>query len=538
MSLVAIKAIQKGITSTYTASPPDATQNAYMAANGLTAFRCINNENGCTCNADGTGFSKAGTFLDDDIALNKAIPGVTRVSSVIGGFLPTALRVTEAGGAWTSGFYRCVSAAAWKTYVKGMLDFIYLTQGLNDIWFIFGNEFHAIADPWIDATAATDRDAGATGTPDGGAQRYTNYLTWYGHTSDAFKEWKITNPSKLIKLGGPAMDYHLETLPQFYTDCQSATHILDFVDVHFNVPQSFIAGKSLADLMGTVIKDLRAVAPSMPVWITENTFTIGGSSGTFGNNPITTVSGSNIITLNKTAHGLVANQRLVLYNAIDTNGITAANINGHRTVLDVTDANNYRVVVGANATSNGTGGGTTPMSYALDDQFLEWHPTYMGAAYLERALFVARQGYTEGYHLLGYENRVASQANPVRAWFFVDSYNNWEPFHTWLAHMTLQQVTGTYVQAGVLPKTAGVNSVPMGIVANNGGLYNAAIWNFSHQHNPDPHNKPWSDATKVQAVLADGSRKSISRYKLNGSSSWIIGEPTLNYGDYCYCELV
>ena len=57
------------------------------------------------------------------------------------------------------------------------------------------------------------------------------------------------------------------------------------------------------------------------------------------------------------AHGFINLTVVTLFGAVDTNGITAANINGRRTIANVT-TNTYEITAGAAATSTGTGGGS------------------------------------------------------------------------------------------------------------------------------------------------------------------------------------
>jgi hypothetical protein len=78
---------------------------------------------------------------------------------------------------------------------------------------------------------------------------------------------------------------------------------------------------------------------------------------TLGTDPITTVNGSNLITIAKTAHGLGVGRKVTIANAPTLNGLTAAQINGTRAIVSKT-TNAYVVQAGGNATSGSAGGGT------------------------------------------------------------------------------------------------------------------------------------------------------------------------------------
>lgn len=86
------------------------------------------------------------------------------------------------------------------------------------------------------------------------------------------------------------------------------------------------------------------------------------SSGTL-TDPFSTTNGSAIVSVADTSHGLEPDQPVSYANATAVGGIT---IDGEYTVLDVTDANNYRITHSSAATSTaGPGGGTVDYEYEL-----------------------------------------------------------------------------------------------------------------------------------------------------------------------------
>ena len=79
---------------------------------------------------------------------------------------------------------------------------------------------------------------------------------------------------------------------------------------------------------------------------------------TLGAEPFATASGSGTVTVTHAAHGLTSGETVVVSGAADTNGLTAANINGTRTVT-VTGANSYTFPAASGvASSTAAGGGS------------------------------------------------------------------------------------------------------------------------------------------------------------------------------------
>ncbi len=92
------------------------------------------------------------------------------------------------------------------------------------------------------------------------------------------------------------------------------------------------------------------------------------------NNPLTTTSGDTGIIVNHPNHGFQVNDIVSISGAVDTNGISAANINGSRTIIRV-DPYGYKIFAGASdtATASGRGGGsaiTATEQYQFDNAFL------------------------------------------------------------------------------------------------------------------------------------------------------------------------
>ncbi|BAU40002.1 hypothetical protein [Ralstonia phage RSP15] len=75
-------------------------------------------------------------------------------------------------------------------------------------------------------------------------------------------------------------------------------------------------------------------------------------------NALTSVNGSNQITVKLPSHGLAVNDTFVLAGATDGNGITADMLNGSYQVQSVVDSDTFVITIGTNATSDGTLGGS------------------------------------------------------------------------------------------------------------------------------------------------------------------------------------
>jgi hypothetical protein len=99
-----------------------------------------------------------------------------------------------------------------------------------------------------------------------------------------------------------------------------------------------------------------------------NTYTLGtgwgagpwpvtGVTTTYGSNPFTTNSGSNVVIVTQTAHGVTNGQAVIFSNATATGGISAPLLN---TLFypTVANANAYTITVQVNANASVSGGGT------------------------------------------------------------------------------------------------------------------------------------------------------------------------------------
>lgn len=90
------------------------------------------------------------------------------------------------------------------------------------------------------------------------------------------------------------------------------------------------------------------------------TGTVQGSLTARGNydiDPFKTTNGSTTVEVTHALHGFSTGASVTIGGANATNGITAADLNGARTIT-VTDDNHYTIVAGAAATSGGDGGGS------------------------------------------------------------------------------------------------------------------------------------------------------------------------------------
>jgi hypothetical protein len=82
-------------------------------------------------------------------------------------------------------------------------------------------------------------------------------------------------------------------------------------------------------------------------------------------NPFTTVSGSGLVTVAHTANGSVAGNYVVFSGGSSVGGLT---ISGEYQIISITDANDYVIMAGSNATSSTTGGGSVSVIYDIQVQ--------------------------------------------------------------------------------------------------------------------------------------------------------------------------
>jgi len=74
-------------------------------------------------------------------------------------------------------------------------------------------------------------------------------------------------------------------------------------------------------------------------------------------NPFRTIDGSTTVEVTHINHGFSGSESITIQEASATGGISAANLNGSRTVGDIIDQNTYQITAGAAATSAEDGGG-------------------------------------------------------------------------------------------------------------------------------------------------------------------------------------
>lgn len=93
----------------------------------------------------------------------------------------------------------------------------------------------------------------------------------------------------------------------------------------------------------------------------QNDITPYRSTGTLGANPFSVVSGSNVVTVNQTAHGLAQGDLITLAGSSAIGGITP-NVS-ETPVNTVIDANNYTYLFTSSATSTVNGGGGSAITF-------------------------------------------------------------------------------------------------------------------------------------------------------------------------------
>ncbi len=275
-TLAEIKGQINGVTLGWNPSPVDGTLEQAIIGQGITAKRLIEHNNQATCNADGTGFTKGSNL---DTAYN-AVLGYSGVTKIVDSFthLPAALRTATSGAHYTYS-----GSAALKTYIKGYLDYVYGTLGANNIYLEFGNEWLSTADPWVDLIEATDKDTNS------GQTRYDNYKAAYIIFATAIQEWRVSNPTKTVYVGGPSANYAFaswqtpgQRLDDFVTDIQAAGVPLDFVTVHlYGLQPPNTTSKTYYEFVSEMVTAVRNVDADMPIIATEI-----GAASTAGNSAV------------------------------------------------------------------------------------------------------------------------------------------------------------------------------------------------------------------------------------------------------------
>jgi len=143
---------------------------------------------------------------------------------------------------------------------------------------------------------------------------------------------------------------------------------------------------------------------------------------TLTNNPITTASGSTVITiLDKAGHGATAGDTVTIAGATDTGGIAAARLNVEMTIASVpTKATFTADIGGADAGSTATGGGSVSATYSAGTYYT---PT---AAHQVMMSDVARHVIAFGCNEIG-----ATTINPLLVrWSSSEAAGVWQPLST------------------------------------------------------------------------------------------------------------
>ena len=105
-------------------------------------------------------------------------------------------------------------------------------------------------------------------------------------------------------------------------------------------------------------QNLLGVATNQKVYVEQggnyNDITPLRATTTLGTDPIDTVSGSTLVTINATSHGAAVNTYIDISGATAVGGIT---LSGSYEIVEVVDNNSYKIVSPTAATSTATGGG-------------------------------------------------------------------------------------------------------------------------------------------------------------------------------------
>jgi hypothetical protein len=78
-----------------------------------------------------------------------------------------------------------------------------------------------------------------------------------------------------------------------------------------------------------------------------------------GGNPLTAVNGSSEVTVNDVAHGASVDDFIIVSGATTFAGLSTDVLNAEHQIIEVVDADNYIIDVGADATSSASGGGAS-----------------------------------------------------------------------------------------------------------------------------------------------------------------------------------
>jgi len=155
----------------------------------------------------------------------------------------------------------------------------------------------------------------------------TNYSSEGGWIdSDKIRFWN----GKVEKLGG----WQKLTTSQFAGKCRG---LFSWRDLSDNALLAIGTNTHLYIYLGGVLSDIT------PVRKQDTTL----------DNYFTTVSGSNLVTVNIATHNAVAGDRIIFTTAFDQNNISWS-ANTEFTVTSVTDSNNFKITASTNANASGT----------------------------------------------------------------------------------------------------------------------------------------------------------------------------------------
>ena len=125
---------------------------------------------------------------------------------------------------------------------------------------------------------------------------------------------------------------------------------------------------------------------------TSSTVVTGTINGTLRQqltiDALETVEGSNRVLVTHIGHGLAPSASITIDRAAAVGGITAANINGSRTIASVIDENTYEITAGANATSSAVGAAHRALQAALLQPTGQNSPIQLCAAIRQQSPFM------------------------------------------------------------------------------------------------------------------------------------------------------
>jgi hypothetical protein len=142
-------------------------------------------------------------------------------------------------------------------------------------------------------------------------------------------------------------------------------------NAHIPLPDGFLDPIGKISMLGTGAK----IEQRYPNFI-QRRRTYSEASGSLGNNPFTTTSGSPSVNVNLPNHGLAQDSVFYTTGAVPFNGVTIA---GPLDVISITDANNFLIDItrtGTTPNASGAGGGAA-VTYTADN-LVQGTPRYWG----------------------------------------------------------------------------------------------------------------------------------------------------------------